>query len=116
MKNILLVMAVLVAPVMANEDDVLGVIIGSNGFKCGKNCAIGPDGVAVYGDGHGNYITSKGFAYKSGTDYVASDSTYVTKGNGWFYGTKSAIQAGDAYMGSTCTFVGTSRPVTLRKP
>ena len=108
-------MAVLVAPVMGEEEDaVLGVVIGKSGFQCGKDCAIGADGVAVYGDGHGNYITSKGFAYKSGTDYVASEGNYVTQSNGWFYGTKYAIPAGMAYMSSQSTFVG--RPVVLRKP
>jgi hypothetical protein len=98
-----------------NEDAVLGVLIGKSGFQCGNNCAIGADGVAVYGDGRGNYITSRGFAYKNGTDYVAK-STYVTQSNGWFYGTKYAIPAGMAYMSSQSTFVGTSRPVVLRKP
>jgi len=114
MKAILIAMAVLVAPVMADEEDVLGVVIGKSGFQCGKDCAIGGDGVAVYGDGHGNYITSRGFAYKSGTDYVASDCTYVTKSDGWLYGSKYAIPAGMAYMNSASTFVG--RPVVLRKP
>ena len=109
-------MAVLVAQVMAEEEDVLGVVIASSGFQCGKNCAIGPNGMAVYGDGHGNYITSNGFAYKSGDSYVARDSSFITKSSGWFYGTKSAIQAGNAYLGETSTFVGTSRPVSLRKP
>jgi len=114
MKAILIAMAVLVAPVMGEEDDVLGVVIGKSGFQCGKDCAIGGDGVAVYGDGHGNYITSKGFAYKSGADYVASDCTYVTKSDRWLYGSKYAIPAGMAYMNSASTFVG--RTVVLRKP
>jgi hypothetical protein len=114
MKALILVTALLVATGWADEEDVLGVIVGKSGFECGKNCAIGADGVAVYGDGHGNYITSKGFAYKSGTDYVASDCTYVTQSNGWFYGSKYAIPAGMAYMNSSSTFVG--RPVVLRKP
>ena len=117
MKATLFLMALLVAGVHGqNEDAVLGVIIGKSGFQCGNNSAIGADGVAVYGDGRGNYITSRGFAYKSGTDYVASSATYVTQSNGWFYGTKYAIPAGMAYMSSQSTFVGTSRPVVLRKP
>ena len=111
------VTAMLMASVMGQDEEaVLGVVIGKSGFQCGKGCAIGGDGVAVYGDGHGNYITSKGFAYKSGTDYVASEGTYVTQSSGWFYGSKYAIPAGMAYMSSSSTFVGTQNPVKLRKP
>ena len=97
-----------------DEEAVLGVVLGKSGFKCGRNCAIGSDGTAVYGDGRGNYITSNGFVYESGKSFVASDNTYVSKSSGLFYGTKSAIPAGMAYMSSTSTFVG--RPVVLRKP
>jgi hypothetical protein len=97
-----------------DEEAVLGVVLGKSGFKCGRNCAIGSDGTAVYGDGRGNYITSNGFVYESGKSFVASDNTYVSKSSGLFYGSKSAIPAGMAYMSSTSTFVG--RPVVLRKP
>ncbi len=97
-----------------DEEAVLGVVLGESGFKCGRNCAIGSDGTAVYGDGRGNYITSKGFVYESGKSFVASDNTYVSKSSGLFYGSKSAIPAGMAYMSSSSTFVG--RPVVLRKP
>jgi hypothetical protein len=115
--TMIVVTAMLMASVMAQDEDaVLGVVIGKSGFQCGKNCAIGADGVAVYGDGRGNYITSKGFAYKSGTDYVASSGTYVTESNGWFYGSKYAIPAGMAYMNGSSTFVGTQNPVKLRRP
>ena len=118
MKTIQILLMTVLASVAFGQDEnaVLGVIVGESGFECGKDCAIGANGSAVYGDGHGNYITSKGFAYESKGDYVASNSTYVTETNEWFYGTKAAIKAGDAYMGSTSTFVGTSRSVSLRKP
>ena len=114
MKTIIILLMMVVGVWAQEEATVLGVIIGESGFQCGKNCAIGANGAAVYGDGHGNYITSNGFAYKSGTDYVASGNTYVTESSDWLYGSKYAIPAGMAYMNGSSTFVG--RPVTLRKP
>jgi hypothetical protein len=112
MKAILFLTAVLVAPVMGEDDsdDFAGAVIKKNGFSSGRGCAISEDGGMVYSSSSGrSIISTDGFYYKSGKSFVGKDGTFISKSGNFFYGTSATIKAGSAYMNEGAVFVGSSK-------
>ena len=114
MKSILFLMAVLVAPVWAGDDedseDFAGAVIKKNGFSSGRGCVISEDGGMVYSSSSGrSIISTDGFYYKSGKSFVGKDGTFISKSGNFFYGTSTTIKAGSAYMNEGAVFVGSSK-------
>jgi len=112
MKAILIAMAVLVAPVMAEDDDgdaadFVGAVLKRNGFSCGRGCVISEDGGMAYSSSSGrSIISTDGFYYKSGSSVVGKDETFISKSGNFFYGTSATIKAGSAYMNGDAVWVG----------
>jgi hypothetical protein len=104
--------AMLMASVMAGEDDVdaadfVGAVLKRNGFSCGRGCVISEDGGMAYSSSSGrSIISTDGFYFKSGSSIVGKDETFISKSRSFFYGTSATIKAGSAYMNEGAVWVG----------
>lgn len=114
MKATLILMALLVAGVRADDEednaaDFAGAVMNKNAFASGRGCVITGDGEMAYANRRGSIISSRGFYYKSGNSYIGPDETYVSRSGNYFYGTTSIIKAGSAYMNNGGVFVGRNK-------
>jgi hypothetical protein len=112
MKATLFLMAVLVAPVMGEDEaeDFVGAVIKRNGFSSGRGCVISENGGMAYSSSSGrSIISTDGFYYKSGKSFVGKDGAFISKSGNFFYGTSAILRDGSAYMNECSAFFGSSK-------
>jgi hypothetical protein len=115
MKAILFLMAVLVAPVMGEDEDseeivadFAGGVLGKSAVITGKNTAVTSDGKFISFNGKG-FATSDGY-YGMNRNQVWGNGKLVVKSKNLFYGTSSSWKNGNSY-----TSDGKSQWITKKK-
>lgn len=108
MKNILLVMAVLVAPVMAEDgmnDFMGGVYDGSGIYAKTSTVAVG-DGIVIRsGD---TYFTDKGICRKTGSFFFNENDIVLKTDNSFISSNNFTTKASNVYVGTGGVTVYTS--------
>ena len=101
MKATLIAMAVLVAPVMGEDDseeivaDFAGGVLGKSAIITGKSTAVTSDGKFISFNGKG-FATSDGY-YGMNKNQVWGNEKLVVKSKNLFYGTSSSWKNGNSY-------------------
>lgn len=105
MKATLILMALLVAGVRADEDEIessqqeladfCGGVLGKSAVITGRNTAVTSDGEFVSYNGRG-FATSNGYYGKNGSQVFGNGKLVVRSGN-LFYGSSSSWKNGNSY-------------------
>ena len=106
MKATLILMAVLVAPVMADDFDdyIAAVYSGKGDFVRAGNVYVGSHDIIVKAGN--SYSSSRGIAVKAGNTFVSEDNRTVVRAGNAFVGDNDIIvRAGNTYNGSGGTTV-----------
>jgi len=108
-KTIVLVLAMLAIPAMAEDEDdaeessqrkvanFIGAVLGKSGVVTGRNTGITSDGEFVSYNGQG-FATSRGY-YGANRNQTWGNDGLVVKSDNLYYGAKTSWQNGNSYTG-----------------
>jgi len=104
MKAILIAMAVLVAPVMAEDEDgdvgnFAGAVLNKSAIVTGRRTAVTSDGKFIYFNGRG-YATSDGYYGINGNQTFGAGKLVIMS-KSLFYGTSTTWKNGNSYTDNT---------------
>jgi len=107
MKRILIAMAVLVAPVMGEEEDCddgdvgnfAGAVLNKSAIVTGRRTAVTSDGKFISFNGRG-YATSDGYYGVNGNQTFGAGKLII-RSKSLFYGTSSTWKNGNLYTDNT---------------
>jgi hypothetical protein len=106
MKATLFLMAVLVAPVMADDfDDYIATAYGGRGsFVRAGNTYIGSNDIITKAGN--SYVSGRGIANRAGSTYITEDNKTVNRaGSAFISGDDIIIKAGNSYNGRNGTTI-----------